>query len=249
MNAVEQALIAFSKQEISGLAAVRAMAEGTEWYVPSLFATDRLKQQFSDRVVILSVAFDPKPRRLVLFSGLEATHLAEGRPYGPMSGPFSGTDIFDALDATETDVIDVNPGSPQERTFYMENSTFSMLRFMSQTVRMERALERSTETYVPFHELKAHAGYIVPLMEPGPQVVSVELKDIPGRFAILFTSPDRFDLYSKATGDKPPTTTLSGESLFTQLERMSFAGVLINNASPRYFILPASYFPHIVAAG
>lgn len=248
MNDVEQALIAFSKQEISGHAVFRVMAESKDWYVPALFATDVLKTNMMDRTVMLSVEFQANPRQLVLFTSAEAAHRAAGRPFGLVGGPFSGLDIFSALDENQFAELTVNPGSPREETFYVEAGAFSVLRLIADTIRLEQALLRSSDTYVPFAELKAHPGYLVAVSKPEMQVLSLELKDMPGRYAVIFTAPDRVEHYTKALGTEPATVALAGDVLFQQLQGMSFAGVILNVGSPKYFVLPASFFPHIVAA-
>jgi hypothetical protein len=248
MNPVEQALLAFSKQEMAGHAAVRAMAEGQEWYVPAPFLVQALHKEKADHGIMLSTEFQGNPRQLVLFSSAEAVNAAHGRPYGMMSGHFSGAEIFAALCEDQFAEVEVNPGSPPELTFFMESSTFPTMRQIAATVQLEQALDRASDTYVPFAELKAHPGYLVPVSEPDHQVVTVELKSTPGRFAMAFTAADRYELYAKATGNSPATVSVTGAVLFTELQRLQLDGVLINLGCPRYAMLPASLFPHILAA-
>lgn len=247
MNSVDQALIAFSKQEISGMAAVRVMAESDGWYVPALFAVDKFKTDVADHAIVLSVEFQSNPRNLVMFSDADAVNRAAGRPLGPISGRFSGAEIFRVLTEADYDVIDVNPGSPREQTFYMEKSTFSMLRLIAQTVKLEQALLRCSDTYVPFAEIKAHSGYMIAINENNT-LFTLNLSNPPGAHAVVFTSPDRVELFNKAAGMQLKTTGLDGASLFTQLNNFDINGVIVNNGSPKYFVLPKSYFPHILAA-
>ncbi|HEU0121640.1 MAG TPA: SseB family protein [Bryobacteraceae bacterium] len=247
MNAVAQALLAFSRQEITGHSAVRAMAEGNEWYVPALFATDKLKTAFADNAVILSTEFDAGSRQLVLFSDRSAVDRAVGRPYGPISGPFPGGKIFEAVQEKDFDVVDINPGSPRELTFFMEASTFPVVRMIAGVVHLEQALERSTADYVPLAELRAHAGFLV-VTAPEGHLFTMELNGLTGQFAVLFTAPDRVDAYARLAGAKPKTVAVGGESIFTQLGRVRIEGAIINPGSPKNFVLPSGLFPHIVAA-
>lgn len=248
MNAVSQSLLAFSRQEISGHAAVRAMAEGNDWYVPALFATDKLNTAFANNAVILSTEFDAGSRQLVLFSDRASVDRAVGRPYGPISGPFPGPKLFQAIKEADFDVVDVNPGSPRELTFFMEASTFPVVRMIAEVVQLEQALERSTADYVPLAELRSHIGFLV-VTSPEGHLFTMELSGLSGEYALLFTAPDRVDAYTRHAGGKPKTVAVSGESLFSQLSRVRIDGVIINPGSPKNFVLPSGLFPHIVAAG
>jgi hypothetical protein len=249
MNSVEQSLLAFSKREITGHAAVRAMAEGDQWYVPAPFLFHNLHRESAEQGIMLSTEFPSNPRQLILFSSAEAVNTAHGRPYGMMSGPLSGAEIFAALREDQFAEVEVNPGSPRELTFYMENSTFAVMRQIAATVQLEQALALAETGGVPLAGLKAHSGYVVPVTTPDRQVLSVELKSTPGQFALAFTAADRFELYAKATGSTPATVSVTGEVLFTELGRMNFDGVLLNLGCPKYVMLPASFFPHILSAG
>jgi hypothetical protein len=253
MNAVEQALEACARKEISNTAVVRAMAESREWFAPMLFAADKLHLRVADHTVIVSSEFPPNPRTLVLFTSRDAVDYAAGRPLGGFSGFLSGVDIFEALNDAEFDKVDVNPGSPRELTFFMESGSFGLLQLVAQVVRLEQALAAAIDTTIPFAQLRDHSGYLIAVTAAGNQPATTAVNGLDGPCAMVFTSPDRFDLYcQRLTAEQRAaiaTVTLPGASLFAQLQNFAVKGIVLNPFCPGTVVLPEFLFTRIVAGG
>lgn len=250
MNTVDQALLAYSRQEISNTAVVRAMAESAEWYVPMLFAADQLGITVADHAIILGTEFGGNPKFLTLFTDQAAVHRAQGQPLGAFSGKLRGVDIFDALSEAQFDRVDVNPGSPRELTFYMDRDSFGLVKLVSQVVRLEQALASATDATIPWLALRDHPGYMIAIT-PSNQPATTELKGFDGPCSMVFTSPDRFELYKSRLSEEQcaaiSTVTLPGASLFTQLQNFEVAGIILNPSCPGATVLPAFLFPRIVS--
>ena len=252
MNAVDHALLAYSRQEISNTAVVRAMAESSAWYVPMFFAADSLGVRVADHAVILSTEFLGNPRVLYLFTDRDAVNRAYGQSLGAFSGALCGVDIFDVLDETQFDTVTVNPGSQRELTFFMDASSFGLVKLVSQVVRLEQALAKATDTYVPFAQLRDHPGYMIAVTPANNAPATTAVNGLDGQCAMAFTSPDRFELYTRRLNggqrDAIGSVTLPGHSLFAQLQNFGVAGLILNPFCPGTVILPSHLFQRIVAA-
>ena len=250
MNTVEQALIACSRDEISNTAVVRAMAESREWFAPMLFAADKLHLQVADHTVIVSQNFSSDSRTLVLFTSRDAADAAAGRPLGGFSGYVSGVAIFEALSEAEYDKVDINPGSPRELTFFADSEAFSILKLVAQVVRLEQSLAAATDQTIPFAQLRDHSGYLIAVTnENRPATTAVN--GLEGPCAMVFTSPDRFELYCRRLSAEQRaavgTVTLPGASLFAQLQNFAVTGIVLNPFCPGTIVLPEFLFARIVA--
>jgi hypothetical protein len=253
MNAVDQSILAYSRSEISNTAVVRAMAESAEWYVPMLYAADQLGLRVADHIVILSTEIIGDPRTLNLFTDQDAVNRAYGQSLGALSGRLRGVDIFDALSDSHFDRVNVNPGSQRELTFFMDSGSFGLVKLVSQVVRLEQALAAATDDTIPWTQLRDHPGYMIAVTPPQNQPATTEVKGMEGRCSMVFTSPDRFELYKTQLSEEQraavATVTLPGSSLFTQLQNFDVAGIVLNPFCPGTVILPAFLFPRIVAGG
>jgi len=251
MNTVDQALLAYSRQEISNTAVLRAMAEYPSWHVSMLFAADKLGKTVAEQGAIISAEFGGDPRTFYMFSGRETLMNALSMPLGAFSGYCSGADVFEKVTAAEFDRVQVNPGSPRELTFYFGSDSFGLVALITQVVRLEQILATASATYVPFRQIRDHPGYMIAVTPPENVPATTEVEGLEGRCAMVFTSPDRFELFSlrqlPEQRGKVATVTLPGESLFTQLQRFDVSGVMINPDCPGSTVLPAFLFPRIVA--
>lgn len=251
MNSVDEALLAFSREEISSMAVLRAMAEGGGWYVPMLFAADTLNVPVADHTIILSTEFIGNPRELALFTDGDAVHRATGQPLGAFSGALRGADIFDALDESQFDRVNVNPGSQRELTFYLDSGAFHLCKLVSQVIRLEQALAGATDSAIPFAQLRDHPGYMIAINAANSAPATTSVNGLEGACAIAFTSPDRFELSSKRlTAEQranTSTVTLPGHSLFAQLQHFDVTGLALNPFCPGTVVLPSFLFPRIVA--
>lgn len=246
MNTVDVALLAVSRQELSNMAVVRAMAEYASWHVPMLFAADRLGKAVADQVTIISQEFGGQPRTFYMFTDRDALARAFNLPLGAFSGFCDGVAIFENVSATDFDEIQVNPGSPQELTFFIGSESYGLLALLTHVVRLERALAEASATQVPFAELRDHPGFMIAVRPPENQLATTAVNGLDGECAMVFTSPDRFELFSRKHAELA-TVTLPGGSLFQQLQRFGVSGVVINPDSPAPAILPAFLFPRVVA--
>lgn len=251
MNAVDQALLAFSRDEISNTAVVRAMAESGEWYAPMLFAADKLGVRVADHAVILSTEFIGNPRVMAIFTDRDAVHRATGQPLGAFSGVLRGADIFDALDESQVDRVEVNPGSQRELTFYLDSGVFGLCKLVSQVVRLEQALAQATDNDIPFVQLRDHPGFMIGVNPANSAPATTAVNGLDGQCAMAFTSPDRFELYTRRLNDEQratiSTVTLPGHSLFAQMQNFDVQGLVLNPFCPGTVVLPASLFPRVVA--
>lgn len=251
MNAVDESLLAYSRQEISNTAVVRAMAESGEWYVPIFFAADRLGVRVADHAVILSTEFLGNPRTLSIFTNRDAANRAAGQPLGAFSGIVRGADIFEALDEALFDRVNVNPGSPRELTFFLDSGAFGLCRLVAQVVRLEQALAQANDISVPFVQLREHPGFMIAVTPGNNAPATTPVTGLDGQCAIAFTSPDRFELYCLSLNGEQragvTTVTLPGHSLFTQLQNFDVTGLVLNPLCPGTVVLPVHLFPRIVA--
>jgi hypothetical protein len=251
MNAVDEALLACSRGEISNTAVVRAMAESQGWYVPMIFAAGKLGVRVADHAVILSTEFGGDPRVLSLFTDQDAVHRATGQNLGAFSGYLRGVDIFDALDEAEFDRVNVNPGSQRELTFYLESGAFGLCKLVAQVVRLEQALTTATDATIPFAMLRDHPGYMIAVNPANNAPCITEVNGFDGPCAIVFTSPDRYELYTRRLTEEQraatKTVTLPGSSLFDQLQSFDVKGFVLNPFCPGTVVMPAFLFPRIVA--
>jgi hypothetical protein len=251
MNTVDQAFLAYSRNEISNTAVVRAMAEYDLWHVPMFFAADNLGKTVAEKGSIISAEFGGHPRTLYLFTDGDAILRALHLPLGAFAGYCSGAHIFEHLTATDFDQVHVNPGSPRELTFHIGSDLFGLVGLVTQVVRLEQALASASATYVPFLEIRNHPGYMIAVTRPDNVPATTVVEGLDGRCAMVFTSPDRFELFKlRQTPEQcanMATVTLPGDSLFRQLQRFDVSGVTINPDCPGSTTLPAFLFPRIVA--
>jgi len=243
MVPVEQALVEFSLRSISGEAAMRAMVEAGEWYVPMLYGINYLPPKAKDDVVLVSEQWEAEARLLPLFSGREAAERAEGLPLGPMIGPYAGVEVFGALRTTLCDRVEVNPGPVRQAQFYMESSAFALAWDMVAAVRLEGALD----TNAAFAALRDYPHFSA-LVDPADGgLFPLSLPELQGVWGVLFTTPDRYELYARATGARPPVVHAGGKRMFEELARAGLWGVIINPRSPREVRLPADVFARVAA--
>ena len=228
------------------MAVVRAMAEHTAWHVPMLFAADRLGKAVAEQVTIVSQEFGCEPRTFYMFTGRDALSRAFQLPLGTFSGYCDGAAVFEHVTAAEYDQIQVNAGSPQELTFFIGSESYGLLALLTHVVRLERSLAAASATEVPFAELRDHPGYMIAVRPPENKLATTAVNGLDGECAMVFTSPDRFELFSRKYAGLA-TVTLPGVSLFQQLQQFGVSGVVINPASPAPAILPAFLFPRVVA--
>ena len=247
MNSVDNALLAYSRKEISNTAVVRAMAEYDKWHVPMVFAAGKLGRRTVDKGTIISPEFQGHPRTLYLFTE-EAIMRALHLPLGAYAGFFSGAEIFENLSNADFDQVQVNVGSPEELTFYIGSDLYGLVALVTQVVRLEQALASASATYVPFKEIRNHPGYMIAVTPPENMPATTKVDGLEGDCAMIFTSPDQYQLFRKQSGETPiATVTLEGESLFTQLQRYPVIGAVINPNCPGTVTLPSFLFPRIVA--
>jgi len=247
MNLVDNALLAYARKEISNTAVVRSMAEYDKWHVPMVFAAAKLGRTTVDKGTIISPEFQGHPRTLYLLTE-DAITRALHLPLGAFAGFFHGAEIFENLSGADFDQVQVNVGSPQELTFFIGSDSYGLVALVTQVVRLEQALASASATSVPFREIRDHPGYMIAVTPPQNVPATTEVEGLDGNCAMIFTSPDRYELFRKQAGETPmATVTLEGESLFTQLQRFPVAGVVINPDCPGTVTLPAFLFPRIIA--
>jgi hypothetical protein len=251
VNPVDEALLACSRGEISNTAVVRAIAESGDLYAPMLFAAARLGVRVAEHAVILSTEFIGDPRVLSLFTDRNAALRATGQPLGAFSGALRGVDIFDALDDAEFDRVDVNPGSDRELTFFLDRGAFHLCKLVAQVVRLEQSLARASNAEIPFAQLRDHPGFMIAVDPATGAPATTAVNGFDGPCAIVFTSPDRFELSISRLDEEQraaiSTVTLPGHSLFAQLQNFDVKGAVLNPFCPGTVALPGFLFPRIVA--
>ncbi len=242
-------LKAYAEKQVTGDQVMRGLAAHKGWYVPALFAVDRLNSQVSDHSIVFSTEFDPNLRQLVLFTDKEAAHRADGYPLGVFSSAFSGSQVFAAL-GEQFDAASVNPCSPQAESWFIKQDAFALANLWGQVVELESALVTEPESEATLRRLAAHGGFLV-LINDQNLPIDLTVPGIEGRCAAAFTAPDRHEDFmskrSEADRARLKHLALSGAEMFQQLQKFDMAGILLNFGS-QPVIIRKELFPRICAA-
>ena len=242
-------LKAYSENRATSDQVMRGLAEHKGWYVPAVFAVDRLKSAVSDHTIIFSTEFEAQPNMLLLFTDAVAAHRADGHRIGVFSSAFSGAQIFEALD-DRFESMSVNPCSPQAESWFIKRDGFSTANLWGQVVELENALNSDPGSDVLFRRIAAHPGFII-LVNHENLPIDVSLPSLEGKSAIAFTAPDRCDAFmsqrTEAERAQLKRAYLSGTAMCKQLQNFDLAGVLLNPGTTGVALAKAQ-FPKICAA-
>jgi len=242
-------LKAYSEKQVTGDQVMRGLAEHKGWYVPALFAVDRLKTELCDHAIIFSSEFEAQPNKLLIFTDAVAAHRADGHRLGVFSSAFSGSHIFAALDA-RYESVSVNPCSPQSESWFIDREGFALANLWGQVVELEKALSSDPGSDALYARLAAHEGFII-LVNQENLPIDVSVPNIEGKSAIAFTAPDQCDAFMAKRSDaeraRLKRVTISGALMFKQLQNFDLAGILLNIGT-NGVVLSKDKFPLICAA-
>jgi hypothetical protein len=242
-------LKAFSEQRATVEQVMRCLTAHTGWYVPAVFAANKLGSVMSEHSIIFSSEFQSQPAQLVLFTDSVAAHRADGQKLGIYcSGSFSGSRIFAALNG-QFEAVSVNPWSPKAECSFFRRDGFSLANLWGQVVELENALATDPESDATFAKLGAHTGYII-LVNDQKVPIDVALSNDMGRCAIAFTAPDRYEAFmaerTEAERSRLFQVPVAGSVLFKHLQSFDMPGLLLHKTA---FVAKANFSRICALAG
>jgi len=239
----------YAENRVTSDQVMRMLTEHKGWYVPALFAVDRLNSAVSDHAIIFSSEFESQPNMLLLFTDAVAAHRADGHRIGVFSSAFSGSQVFGALD-DRYESVSINPCSPQSESWFIQRDGFAIAKLWGQVVELENALSSDPGSDALYAQLAAHPGIIL-LVNQENLPIDVTVPSIEGKSAIGFTAPDRCDTFmsqrSEAERARLKRVTVPGGLLFKQLQNFDLAGIFLNLGT-KGVVLSKAEFPRICAA-
>lgn len=227
----------YAKKAASRDEVMRALAAYDNWYVPAVMLPAELAGQVHEHAVVFGTETNLPPGRIWIFTDVEAANVAAAATKVAMGlyiGGISGTDVLGSFDERFLSV-EVNAASPRELTWFFEREAFPLAALWASAIGLERALALGVERPDTIYRLSVFAGFTI-LLNADRSPVLVTLKNLPGRYAVVFTAPDRAAGF---LANLPPkqreavtTAVLDGPSLFAHAAEIGAEGVVFNIDDP-----------------
>jgi hypothetical protein len=208
---VRQRLIEYSQGRITDAAIWRALFTHTDWLVPVTELASHYRPSAGGEVVLPGdgYAFDEgsfsHPRHLFLFTDPPPAFLArsKGIPLGMFTSGMSGVEVLGKVSAKWEGVM-VNPGSPQEETWFIPHESFGALpsfaeRFLleeefTRLAKMPPSQTRSREEVSKLvKRLRAFREFEVPVWENTRMPLSTTDGETPAEKMVVCTWADCVD--------------------------------------------------------
>ncbi len=229
------ALAAFSKKQLEANDVMRLLVEHDDWQVPVPY----LEGDQADSVVIYSEKFSLREDTLLVFTDRASMDVGAqklGREaLGIYAGNVKGTKLFGGLERpalAKIKELHVNPGSPEEKRWFVGRGAFMQCGAWADAIKLERALANPNAQM--FGELNRYDGFWVPIAKSDQTFVQVPMDD--GKvFVFAFTAPDHYRRFIKNLGERASQVgsgVVPGKKLFPFLLGTKVDGVLINGRMP-----------------
>jgi hypothetical protein len=250
MPTPREMLAAYSNQQATTEQVWRALTEHSGWYVPAAFGVQRLHTTSGKGATIFANELPTADRALILFTDAVAAARADGAPIGTFMHEFSAVQIFQSLDENYG-CVRVNPHSPKSEGWYISQEAFPLARLWAQVVGLEQAIANAPGDTIPYAELAGHPGFMV-LINSQHLPVTLNLKESEGSYAVVFTSPDRYQAFVAMQPAEHQanlkSATLDGKTLCKQLQSFDIAGILLYYRDTTGMVLRKEEFDRVIAA-
>jgi hypothetical protein len=199
-RSLRETLVAFTAKQVQLDTALRALLEYDEWIVHQSLSIDPAdvvdgRVKVDARLALLGPGDRPPADDAWIFTDERATAaIMEKVPHPGLGAHLCGRRGVETLDRIMTapgiEKIRVNPGSPQEHTFFIERGSYGVVAMMSQCIRFERLATRPRD--VAFRKALLALPGLATFRDAEQKMFTLEGDWAAPRFrpAVAFTTPD-----------------------------------------------------------
>lgn len=186
------ALRAFSKKSATQHDVMRSLMAYPDWHVPAAVTFEIPERDYYEAIYKFREPTNVPPGQIWIFTDYPAALRAQsaGAFLGPYFTSVLGTEVFSHLNS-KWDRVLVNPGSPQEMSWFFGNSGFPIATEWAKAIALEEVLAKATDAQ-PFGSLpQALAFEVFALFTQGEDGGVAGIPGENGRqSAVGFTTPD-----------------------------------------------------------
>jgi hypothetical protein len=238
----------FSKGQLTPYQAMNALVAHDGWLVPIGWAMTVLGRDRCEMVHLETGEPTFPPGQLWVFTDADALARAREALAGKVAlgtyvSPVTGIDVFGRL--LDGIVLEINPGSPREETFFAQGPAIKATRILAQSMGLSRALADNAADVG--ERIRTFEGYIVLVRRSTGRLVTIRPDDCTDQL-IVFTARDVAEAFVSRHGlDDAVATPVEPPKLFAHLAQLKSGCYLCTSSDSELRPLPASVFELLVA--